>query len=194
MNKVIYIIAGPNGAGKTTFALTSLKKVFGIDEFVNADEIAKGLSPLNPESVSLSAGKIMLERITKLVNEERSFAFETTLAGKNYIKHIATAKKKGYQIVMFFLWLNSAEIAVNRVKERVKNGGHNVPETRVRKRYKSGLNNYINLYLKLADLTYLIDNTDYFEDFLNNLIIEKTSTSEIKVYNQEVWDKINGTN
>lgn len=145
MKKTIFIIAGPNGAGKTTFALSSLKTVFAITDFVNADEIAKGLSPLNPESVALSAGKIMLNRVDDLLKNNKSFAIETTLAGKNYVKFIKSAKLKGYKIFIIFLWLDSYKTAIKRVAERVKKGGHNVADNVIKNRYKNGLCNLVDI-------------------------------------------------
>lgn len=189
MKKTIYIIAGPNGAGKTTFALSSLKSVFGINEFVNADEIAKGISPLNPESANISAGKIMLERIKKLVKDNKNFAFETTLAGKNYVKYIKDAKKDGYNIVLIFLWLDSYKTATQRVARRVKEGGHNVPENVIKNRYISGLRNLFTIYENLVDYIQLIDNNIYSEDPLANIIAEKALNSDFMVYNKDSWKK-----
>ncbi len=190
VKKTIYIIAGPNGAGKTTFALSSLKKIFGIDEFVNADEIAKGISPLNPEAAALGAGKIMLSRIQQLVGENKSFALETTLAGRNYVKYIKKAHEKNYLVVLIFLWLDSPKTAIKRVAERVKKGGHNVPEKVVTQRYSNGLKNLSTQYADIADATYIIDNTSNSDNIFDNMIAEKTSNSDFKVYNQEKIDII----
>ena len=124
----IYIIAGPNGAGKTTAAFNLLPKVFNTVEFVNADEIARGLSPFNFEGVTLQAGRIMIERLNQLISEKKNFAFETTLSGQSYLKFIKTAKEQGYEIVLFFIWLENFNLAQSRVEARVKKGGHNIPD------------------------------------------------------------------
>lgn len=123
----IYILAGPNGAGKTTAAFNLLPNVFQTVEFVNADEIARGLSPFNVESVAFQAGRIMLERLEQLIKEWKSFAFETTLSGLFYIKFIQMAKLAGFKITFFFVWLDSVELAKNRVASRVRKGGHSIP-------------------------------------------------------------------
>jgi predicted ABC-type ATPase len=123
----LYIIAGCNGAGKTTASLTVLPEVLNCFEFVNADSIAAGLSPLNPDSVAFEAGRIMLNRIRHLLNNEVDFAFETTLSTKSYVSLIKEAKTRGYQITLLYFWLNSPELAINRVTNRVSQGGHNIP-------------------------------------------------------------------
>lgn len=138
----LYIIAGPNGAGKTTAAYNLLPGVFETVEFVNADEIARGISPLNPEGVAFQAGRIMLERLEDLVNKQISFAFETTLSGLSYLKFVEAAKSTGYNMVMFFVYLSSAELAQNRVLSRVSKGGHNIPPDVIERRYFKGLSNF----------------------------------------------------
>ena len=130
----IYIIAGCNGAGKTTAAYNLLPEVFETIEFVNADEIARGLSPLNPTGVAFQAAKIMLERLKFLVGGKQSFAFETTLSGIVYLNFIASAKSKGYDTILFFLYLNSVELAKKRVAVRVGKGGHHIPDDVIERR------------------------------------------------------------
>ena len=125
--KNIYIIAGPNGAGKTTVSYTILPEIFNCDEFVNADEIAKGLSPFNPDAIAIKSGRMMLQRINDLLANNKSFALETTLATKSYTSLIRKAKSKGYTITLLFLSLDSIELAINRVSIRVKEGGHHIP-------------------------------------------------------------------
>ena len=120
---IIYIIAGPNGAGKTTAAYNLLPEVFDTGEFVNADEIARGLSPFNFEGVTFQAARIMIERLNQLVKEKKSFAFETTLSGVGYLQFIKLSKLAGYKIILFFIWLENFQLAKNRVAERVRNGG-----------------------------------------------------------------------
>lgn len=131
----MYIIAGPNGAGKTTAAFTLLPVFFNINQFVNADEIAKGLSPFAPESVALESGRIMLTRIRTLIGEKEDFGFETTLTTLAYKEYINQAKRKGYIVKLVFLWLSSPEVAKERVRKRVTEGGHNIPEEVIDRRY-----------------------------------------------------------
>jgi predicted ABC-type ATPase len=159
MMPYLYIIAGCNGAGKTTASFTLLPKILGVTEFVNADEIARGLSPFNPEGVSFEAGRIMLARINELLNQKKSFAFETTLATRSYVSLIKKAQKMGYKVHLLFLWLNSEELAIKRVKQRVKNGGHNIPVDVIRRRYKSGISNLKKLYIPIADTWVVYNNT-----------------------------------
>ena len=124
----LYIISGCNGAGKTTASYTILPEILNCKEFVSADEIAKGLSPFQPEKVSLEAGRIMLQRIDFLFSIKADFAFETTLSTRSYVNTIKRAKENGYEVTLLYFWLNSQELAIERVKERVKEGGHNIPE------------------------------------------------------------------
>ncbi len=134
----LYIIAGPNGAGKTTASKTVLPDMLNCYQFVNADEIAKGLSPFAPESVSFQAGRIMLNRIEELLNEKEDFAIETTLSTISYLSLVKTAGIKGFNVVLLFFWLPNAELACQRVAKRVSEGGHNIPEDTVIRRYKKG--------------------------------------------------------
>lgn len=126
MTKKILMIAGPNGAGKTTMALTLMKQSSTLYDFLNADEIARGLAPRHPESVALAASKLLIARFKELSEANKSFAFETTAAGTNYVKHLKNAQSKGYEIELTFLWLSSPDEAVKRVATRVKQGGHNL--------------------------------------------------------------------
>ena len=137
----MYIIAGCNGAGKTTAGYNALPEQLGCKEFVNADEIARGLSPFQPEAVSLQAGRIMLARIKELIEKGATFAFETTLAAKNYRNTILRAQQKSYMVVLIFFWLESVELAKARVKVRAQEGGHFIPDEVVERRYKKGLKN-----------------------------------------------------
>lgn len=124
----ILIIAGPNGAGKTTFAQEFLLREADCPEFINADLIAQGLSPFKPEKAAFEAGKIMLREIQRRVAKKQEFAFETTLSGRNYARHIPRWRKRGYHVKLLFLSLPSADVAVTRVRMRVARGGHDVPE------------------------------------------------------------------
>ena len=158
MAKTLYIIAGCNGAGKTTAAYTILPEVWNCKEFVNADEIARGLSPLNVESVTIQAGRLMLERIEALLNEDVSFAIETTLATRSYVKLVERAQAKGYDVNLLFFWLNSPEVAIRRVAQRVKEGGHNIPADVIIRRYWAGIHNFFELYKDKVNAWMLVDN------------------------------------
>jgi predicted ABC-type ATPase len=149
--KHLYVIAGCNGAGKTTASFTLLPDILECNEFVNADEIAKGLSPFNPASAALEAGRLMLQRMKQQLALEKTFAFETTLSAKSYVPFIAEAKAKGYNVTCVFFWLESADLAVSRVRARVVDGGHDIPEPVIRRRYQARLQNFFKLYLPLFD-------------------------------------------
>ena len=155
----LYIIAGCNGAGKTTASFTVLPEMLNCDEFINADEIARGLSPLNPEKASIDAGRLMLRRIDKLISYKKDFAFETTLATRSYRKTISRAIREGYQVTMVFFWLDSEELAIERVRTRVLEGGHNIPEKVIRRRYYSGLKNLFEIYIPICDYWMLFNNS-----------------------------------
>ena len=149
--KKIIIIAGPNGAGKTTFARDFLPAEAQTLRFINADLIAEGFAPFNPETASLKAGRLMLEEIDACVEAGHSFAFETTLSGLVYLKKIALWQSQGYQVKLWFLSLPNDDIAVSRVAHRVQQGGHNIPEDVIRRRFKAGLANFHARYSKLVD-------------------------------------------
>jgi predicted ABC-type ATPase len=146
-----YVIAGPNGAGKTSFATEFLPEFVQCREFVNADLIAAGLSPFAPETQAVRAGRLLLTRIKELAEGRENFAFETTLAGRGYVKTLTDLKRSGYRVFLFFLWLPDADTAMRRVANRVREGGHDIPEATIRRRYESGLRNLFQLYLPLAD-------------------------------------------
>jgi predicted ABC-type ATPase len=153
----VYVIAGPNGAGKTTFATEFLPEFVDCREFLNADLIAAGLSPFAPETQNLRAGRLLLERIHELFSARVDFAFETTLAGRSYARMLKTFRQEGYRVVLFFLWLPSVELAVSRVAMRVRQGGHNIPEADIRRRYTAGLRNFFGLYRSVLDAWWLYD-------------------------------------
>ncbi len=159
MEKNLYIISGCNGAGKTTASITVLPEILHCREFVNADEIAKGLSPFNPESVAFEAGRIMLQRIDDLINREASFSIETTLATRSYINLVRKAHSKGYQVRLVYFWLETPELAVHRVAERVREGGHNIPTDIIYRRYKNGISNLFNIFMDEVDLWMIYDNS-----------------------------------
>ena len=185
----LYIIAGCNGAGKTTASYTILPEILDCKEFVNADEIARGLSPFQPEKVAFEAGRIMLNRIDELVNGQENFAFETTLASRTFVSLIQVAMQKGYEATLLFFWLNSVELAIERVKIRVEEGGHNIPTPVIERRYKRGLSNFFNLYRGVVDNWMFIDNsgTPYKE-------ISQSISGREEIYNMILWNKIREEN
>ena len=182
----LYIISGCNGAGKTTASYTILPEILNCKEFVNADEIAKGLSPFQPETVSFHAGRIMLERINELLDQNVDFAIETTLTTLSYQKTIELAKIKGYTVTLLFFWLNDVNLAIERVKTRVMEGGHNIPEEVIIRRYKKGIKNLTKVFVNLCDYWLVIDNSSRPYTF----IAEGNEELETMVYNQESWNKI----
>lgn len=156
----LYIIAGCNGAGKTTASFTVLPEMLNCREFVNADEIAAGISPFNPEGVAIQAGRLMIERIIQLLKDGETFAFETTLATRSYVKLIQQAKKRGYFVTLLFFSLSSSEQAQRRVAQRVSMGGHNIPSDVIVRRYEAGLQNLFQLYMPVCDYWTLYDNSN----------------------------------
>jgi predicted ABC-type ATPase len=183
--KKLYVIAGCNGAGKTTASYTILPEILDCREFVNADEIARGLSPFQAEKAGIEAGRLMLRRIKILLESGENFAFETTLATRSYVNLIASAREREYQITCLFFWLYSADLAVSRVKHRVKEGGHNIPEDIIRRRYKSGLQNFFKLYLPIVDNWLFVNNSgDTYE------IIAEGSVEETIINNELLWGKV----
>lgn len=158
--KNLYIISGCNGAGKTTASMTILPDVLNCHEFINADEIAKGLSPLNPESVAVQAGKLMIRRFSELLNDGVDFAIETTLATKSYIRKIEQAQLKSYHVTLLFFALETPELAKDRVRFRVQEGGHHIPPQTIIRRYFMGLHYLFNEYLLLVDKAIIYDNSN----------------------------------
>ena len=156
----LYIIAGCNGAGKTTASFTMLPEMLNCREFGNADEIAAGISPFNPEGVAIQAGRLMIDRIIHLLKEGETFAFETTLATRSYVKLIQQAQRRGYFVTLVFFMLDSPEQAVKRVARRVSMGGHNIPVDVICRRYEAGLQNLFQLYMPVCDYWALYDNSD----------------------------------
>ena len=182
----LYIISGCNGAGKTTASFTILPEMLDCKEFVNADEIAKGLSPFQPESVSFHAGRIMVERIDELLNSGVDFAFETTLTTLSYLNTIKAAKEKGYSINLLYFWLNDVNLAIERVKIRVSEGGHNIPEETIRRRYFRGIYNLSNRFIGLCDFWIVINNSSRPYTF----VAEGQGLKEIKVHDDIIWQLI----
>jgi predicted ABC-type ATPase len=184
-SKYLYIIAGPNGAGKTTASMTILPEVLNCSEFVNADIIAYGLSPFNPESVAIQAGRMMLTRIDELLNENNSFAVETTLANKTYAILVKKAKERGFEVILLYFWLSSVQQAINRVEKRVLEGGHNIPENVIERRYKAGLQNLFNIYLDICDSVQVFDNTVGKPN-----LIFKSSSLGTEIFEKEIFHKM----
>lgn len=155
----IFVIAGCNGAGKTTFARKFLPRFAKCQEFVNADLIAGGLSPFAPGAAAIEAGRIMLGKINELAEQRRTFAFETTLSGRGYLALFRSLKASGYKIHVIFLWLPRIDLAIQRVKDRVRRGGHSVPEQDIRRRFDRGVRNLLTDYHSLVDTWTLFDNS-----------------------------------
>ena len=163
----VIIIAGPNGAGKTTFAREFLPNEAGCPVFVNADLIAAGLAPFAPETAAVHAGRLMLGELRRHFASRESFAFETTLSGKAYLRHIAEWQAAGYRVELIFLKLNGADEAVARVAQRVRQGGHNIPEPVIRRRFAAGLQNFTRHYASAVDAWALYDNSSELPQLLD---------------------------
>lgn len=184
--KRLYIISGCNGAGKTTASYTLLPEVFQCKEFVNADEIAKGLSPFNPEGVAIDAGKVMLQRITDLLAREETFAIETTLASRTLNTLVEKAQANGYNVKLIFFWLNSTQLAVRRVAQRVKEGGHNIPENVIKRRYVAGIKNLFKIFIPIVDSWLIADNSAV----PRILIAEGGTDIDTVIYDKERYNDI----
>ncbi len=182
----LYIISGCNGAGKTTASFTMLPELLNCKEFVNADGIAAGLSPFQPEKVAFEAGRLMLERIDYLITTGVDFALETTLTTKSYVQTIKRCKEQGYAIVLIYFWLKSPDLALLRIKERVQRGGHYIPDEVVQRRYKRGMQNLFNLFMPICNYWYILDNSE------SKPIIIAVGNDEADkiIYNNETWETI----
>lgn len=183
--KTLYIIAGCNGAGKTTASISILPEILKCREFVNADEIAKGLSPFNPEGVAIEAGRIMLERINVLIEGDKSFSIETTLSTRSYSKLIKKAHEKGFIVQLLFFWLPTPEHAIKRVEQRVREGGHNIPIDVIRRRYKAGIENLFNIYMPIVDSWMLIENHSN-----PRIVIADGSAKKINIHEEKLFKDI----
>lgn len=195
MQKNLYIIAGCNGAGKTTASFTIMPETLNCKEFVNADEIAKGLSPFQPEKVAFESGRIMLKRINELLESKQDFAFDpsvselakqTTLSTKSYKQKVIEAQNKKYKVTLLFFWLETVELAIERVKTRVLEGGHNIDKETIKRRYYRGIKNLFEIYLPIVDVAIIYDNSFGNPEF----IAEKAINSEIKILNKVKFDKL----
>lgn len=181
----IIIIAGPNGAGKSTLAPHLLRDMLGLLEYVNADTIAQGLSAFQPEQAAFEAGRIMLKRLRELAAQQKSFAFETTLATRSYASWLSKLRNAGWQFNLIFIWLNNAELAVERVSQRVASGGHDIPEESIRRRYRRGVENFFSLYQPLADSWSVYDNSVLPKPIL----MAKGKKQSEKIFRDELWQK-----
>ena len=187
MRKNLYIISGCNGAGKTTASYTVLPEILDCKEFVNADEIARGLSPFNPESMAIEAGRLLLRRIEELLSRNETFSIETTLATKSYLNLVHRAQSKGYRVNVVFFWLRTPELAIQRVAERVQHGGHNIPEDIIRRRYVAGINNLFRLFIPEVDYWGIFDNSEQ----PRIKIASGSKGKGIDIFNEELYKKIN---
>lgn len=183
----LFVIAGPNGAGKTTFARTFLPRFAKCQEFVNADLIAGGLSPFAPGAAAIEAGRIMLRKIDELASQRHTFAFETTLSGRGYLALFKRLKTAGYKIHVIFLWLPRVELAIQRVQDRVRRGGHSVPEHDIRRRFDRGVSNLLTEYHVLADTWILFDNSGSYPQ-----LIARADGGEIIETDASLFLKIKG--
>lgn len=155
----IFVLSGPNGAGKTTVAAALLRERLRVDQFVNADLIASGLSPFAPDRMAFRAGRLMLQRIHELRRRGESFGFETTLATRSYVRFLSEARAGGYVVHLSYIWLSSVDLALSRIRARVAQGGHDVPAAIVERRYHRGIRNLFDLYLPLCDTWTIVDNS-----------------------------------
>lgn len=179
----LYIIAGCNGAGKTTASFTILPEMLNCKEFVNADEIAKGLSPFQPEKAAFEAGRIMLHRIDELLEQKVDFAFETTLSTRSYVPFIKRAKELEYKITLVFFWLDSPETAKNRVLKRVEQGGHNIPTDVIERRYYRGIHNLFTLFMPIVDYWLLIES----DKSKLGIVAEGLNHLDFQIKNPDIW-------
>lgn len=183
----LYIIAGPNGAGKTTAAYNLLPEVLHCPNFVNADEIARGLSPFAPETVSFQAGRIMLQRIDELLPRKVNFAIETTLSTRSYVQLVRRAQALEYKVHLIFFFLENEEQAIARVAQRVSNGGHDIPEADIRRRFKRGIYNLLNLYMPICDSVLVYNNMKTPAQLVAR---KKSQADNIDVIESKMWNQL----
>ncbi len=181
----VIVLGGPNGSGKSTAAVRLLHETLRIMEFVNADEIAKGLSPFNPDGVAVQAGRIMLTRLDELAARGESFAFESTLASRSFARWIENLQReKSYFFRLVYVWLRDPLLNMDRVKLRVESGGHNVPASTILRRYYRSVRNLMDLYLPLADAWEIYDNS-VSRDF--QMVASGNAGSSPIVVDPEAW-------
>lgn len=186
MNRHLYIISGCNGAGKTTASYTVLPEILKIDEFVNADEIARGLSPFNPDEMAIEAGRLMLKRINELLTRGKDFAIETTLATRSYANLVDRAHMLGYEVHLVYFWLNSTELAKKRVANRVILGGHNIPHAIIERRYGLGIKNLFGIFIPIVDEWMIVNNSNLSQE----IVAEGGISRDTIVYNDTDFLKI----
>lgn len=184
---VVVMVAGPNGAGKSSIAPRLLAQALGVLEYVNADVIARGISGFNWDGAAMSAGRIMLARLDELARERVSFAFETTGASRSFETRIVGLRKTGYRFLLMYVWVQSGEIAKERVAQRVLLGGHNVPEDTIRRRFDRGLANFFELYRPIADEWRFYDNSGAGDAIL---VAEGGLSRSETIYGAETWQKV----
>jgi predicted ABC-type ATPase len=179
----LYIISGCNGAGKSTSAYTILPEILNCNEFVNADNIAAGISPFSPDTVAFEAGRIMLQRIDQLVFQGVDFAIETTLSSKSYFFKMQDWQNQGYEIILIYIWLNSPELAFERIADRVNKGGHSIPKEIVLRRYYRRINNLFDFFIPIRNYWLIIDNSGAMPE----MIAEGNKDIESEVFNKQIW-------
>ncbi len=187
MKRHLYIISGCNGAGKTTASYTVLPEILKVEEFVNADEIARGLSPFNPDSMAIEAGRLMLKRIDELLLKSKDFAIETTLATRSYAKLVERAHVLGYAVHLVYFWLSSPQLAKERVASRVRNGGHNIPAAVIERRYGLGIRNLFEIFIPIVDEWMIVDNSNLAQA----VVAEGGTDRDTAVYDETLFSKIN---
>ena len=182
----MYIISGCNGAGKTTASYTMLPEMLECSEFVNSDEFAKGLSPFQPEKASIQAGRYMIMKVRYLLKRQLDFGIETTLATRSLLKTVRLAQQAGYTVTLLYFWLNSPELAIERVAARVATGGHNIPEERIRRRYVTGLDYFFHDYAPICERWILADNSQ----IPFRVIAEGSKNDVLSIKDEETYDTI----
>jgi predicted ABC-type ATPase len=186
-NPTAIVLAGINGAGKTTASRSLLANTLHVMTFVNADVIAQGLSGFDPSAAALRAGRIMLEHLDELAAQRANFAFETTMAGRTYMRWLNSLRETGYRVHLFYFWLNNVELAISRVATRVKNGGHHVPDATIRQRYERSIRNLFDLYIPVVNTWRFYDNS---EERLPLLIAEGVRGADEIIYVPDTWSRI----
>lgn len=185
MMSFVYLIAGCNGAGKTTASRTILPEIINCNIFINADDIAKDLNPKDPDAAAFTAGRTMLQQLEELISKGVDFAFETTLSTKTYQFLIDRAKARGYKVVLIYFWLESIELAQQRVRDRVRKGGHNIPNEIIGRRYKRGLENFFKIYNSICNPWILCNNSD-----VSPSLIARMEDTELVVGNVDIWNRL----
>ncbi len=186
MNPILYIIAGCNGAGKTTASFSLLPSILSCEIFINADEIAREIAPGEVEKVAFEAGRQMIEQINARIRARETFAFETTLSARSYRETILFAQALGYHVTLLFFWLESVEMAIDRVARRVKEGGHNIETEVIRRRYNRGIKNLFEIYIPLVSETIIYNNSFGKPE----LVVSKSLGKKFEIKNFEVWEKL----